>query len=121
MEKDLLTEKIIGCCFEVHNDLGPGFNEKAYQKALALLFEKNGLTFETEKSFIINYLGRIVGEFRVDFLVEAKVVLEIKAVSGDLQAVFGYQVLSYLKASGLHIGLLVNFGEKSCEVKRFIY
>ena len=119
-DRDPLTERIIGCCFKVHTTLGPGFNEKTYHNALKLSFDQEGLRYQTEKEFKVFYLNTLVGNFRADLLVEDKVIVEIKALSGNIPAVFEYQLLSYLRASGIHIGLLVNFGNKSCQVKRLI-
>ena len=121
MNEDLITDRIIGCCFKVHSALGPGFNEKVYQKALELTLEKEGLNFENEKEFHVFFEKRKVGTFRVDMLVENSVIVEIKAVTGIMPMVFKYQLLSYLKASQVKVGLLVNFGNKSCEVKRIVY
>ena len=118
--KDPLTEKIIACCFRVHNELGPGFAEKIYHKALMIAFEDAGLTYEAEKTFKVFFQDKKVGSFRLDLLVEGKVIVEIKALTGNVPEVFKYQVLSYLKASGLHVGLLINFGNKSCHIKRFV-
>ena len=120
MEEEQLTKRIIGCCFRVHRELGPGFNEKIYHSALKLEFNKEGLKFQTEKEFEVSYLDQRVGTFRADLVVENKVVVEIKSVTGKIPVVFEYQLLSYLRASDLHIGLLVNFGNKSCQVKRFV-
>jgi GxxExxY protein len=117
--KDSLTEKIIACCFKVHNELGPGFNEKIYHKALMISFEDSGLVYESEKTFDVFFEDKKVGAFRLDLLVEGKVIVELKALTGDVPEVFRYQVLSYLKASRLHVGLLINFGNKSCHIKRF--
>ena len=121
MEEEQLTKKIIGCCFKVHRELGPGFNEKIYHTALKLEFEHEGLRFQTEKEFDVSYLDQRVGTFRADLVVEDKVVVEIKSVTGRIPVIFEYQLLSYLRASGLCIGLLVNFGNKSCQVKRLVY
>lgn len=118
--KDPLTEKIIACCFRVHNELGPGFAEKIYHKALMIAFEDAGLAYEAEKTFDVFFQDKKVGAFRLDLLVEGKVIVEIKAVTGNVPEVFKYQVLSYLKASGGHVGLLINFGNKSCQLKRFV-
>jgi GxxExxY protein len=118
--KDPLTEKIIACCFKVHNELGPGFAEKIYHKALMIAFEDAGLTYEAEKTFKVFFQDKKVGSFRLDLLVEGKVIVELKALTGNVPEVFRYQVLSYLKASGLHVGLLINFGNKSCYIKRFV-
>ncbi len=119
--QDLLTEKIIGCCFKVHNKLGPGFMEKIYHNALKLAFEKNSLRYQTEKSFDVCYSDQKVGNFRADLLIENKVIVELKSVEGNISPIFEHQLLSYLKASGKHIGLLVNFGNKSCQIKRIVY
>jgi GxxExxY protein len=118
--KDPLTEKIIACCFRVHNELGPGFAERIYHKALMIAFEDAGLAYETEKSFEVFFQGKRVGSFRLDLFVDGKVIVEIKSLTRNIPEVFKYQVLSYLKASGLHVGLLINFGNKSCQIKRFI-
>ena len=118
--KDPLTEKIIACCFKVHNELGPGFAEKIYHKALMIAFEDAGLAYEAEKTFKVFFQDKKVGSFRLDLLVEGKVIVEIKALTGNVPEVFKYQVLSYLKASGGHVGLLINFGNKSCHIKRFV-
>ena len=118
--KDSLTEKIIACCFKVHNELGPGFAEKIYHKALMIAFENAELAYESEKTFDVFFQDNKVGAFRLDLLVESKVIVEIKALTGNVPEVFKYQVLSYLKASGVHVGLLINFGNKSCHIKRFV-
>lgn len=117
---DVLTEKIIGCCYKVHSDLGPGFNEKIYHNALKLAFEETGLKYETEKRFNVCYQNKKVGDLIVDLLVENKIIVEIKSLNGYTPSVFNHQIVSYLKASGLKIGLLINFGNISCQVKRFI-
>lgn len=119
-QRDPLTEKIIGCCFEVHSELGPGFNERIYQNALIIALKEAGLTFETEKDFQVSYEEKKVGSLRLDLIVEDRVIIEIKAVTGKLPAIFKYQLLSYLKVINLRVGLLVNFGNKSCQVKRFM-
>jgi len=116
-----ITERIIGCCFKVHNELGPGFKERIYHNALKLFLEEEGLKYKTEKVFDVNINGKKVGSLKLDLIVENKVIVELKAVVGYVPDVFKYQVLSYLKVSGLDVGLLVNFGNKSCQIKRFIY
>jgi len=118
-ENDSLTEKIIGCCFEVHKHLGPGFIEKVYSKALQHQLQLEGLAFETEKKFELYFKEKCVGEFRCDFFIEGKVIVEIKAVTGPfLPVIFQKQLLSYLKASKIKTGLLINFGNVSCSIKR---
>lgn len=120
MENDQLTEGIIGACYEVHNQLGPGFNERIYQNALKVALKKRSLKYDTEKSFPINFLGVLVGNFRADLIVEDRVVVEIKAVNGFMPKVFETQVISYLKAANLKVGLLVNFGNRKCQVRRLV-
>ena len=120
-DKDLLTEKIINCCFKVHNELGPGFKERIYHNALKLFLDEEGLKYETEKAFEVNVKGEKVGNLKLDLIVENKVVVELKAIVGYIPEVFKYQILSYLKVSKLNIGLLINFGNKSCQVKRFVH
>ncbi len=116
--QDQLTQRVIGCCFRVHRELGPGFPEKIYRSALALSLTKEGVAVEQERRFRVSFDGNIVGEFQLDLLVENRVVLEVKAVTGILPIVFRSQVLAYLKAAGLPVGLLVNFGNPSCQIKR---
>ena len=120
MQKDPLTEQIIGCCFTVHNALGAGFPEKVYRNALVASLRDAGLRVEPERSFKVLFEGVEVGEFRVDLLVEDQVILEIKAVIGRMPNVFGAQLVAYLKAAQKPVGLLVNFGNPSCEVKRLV-
>ena len=101
--------------------MGPGFNEKIYHNALKLAFNREGLKYETEKRFEVCYESKKVGNLIVDLVVEDKIIVESKAVTGNIPDVFKYQMLSYLKASNLKVGLLVNFGNKSCQVKRFMF
>jgi GxxExxY protein len=118
-ENDKLTAKIIGCCFEIHKHLGPGFVEKIYSKALQHQLQLEGLTFEAEKEFNLYFKDKCVGKFRCDFFIEGKVIVEIKSFSGIYTPVlFQKQLLSYLKASNIKTGLLINFGNISCTVKR---
>ena len=116
--RDPLTERIISCCFNVHNELGPGFNEKIYHNALKLSFEQEGLQYQTEKEFTVSFLSKQIGNFRLDLLVEGKVIIEIKSLAGNIPKIFESQLISYLRASGLHTGLLVNFGNVKCQIKR---
>lgn len=119
-DKDQLTEKIIACCFEVHSELGPGFNERIYHKALKLSLETADLKCQTEKEFAVFFQDKRVGSLRLDLIVEDKVIIEVKVLAGNIPELFRYQLLSYLKVSNLHVGLLVNFGNKSCQIKRFM-
>lgn len=121
IKNDPLTEKIIGACYDVHRTLGPGFTEKIYHNALKISLDKRKLNYLSEKTYPVKFNERNVGSFRVDFTVENKVILEIKAVTGFLSKVFETIVLSYLKAANIKIGLLVNFGNKGCEIRRLVY
>jgi GxxExxY protein len=112
-----LAAKVIGCAMKVHNMLGNGFQEVIYQRALAIEFRKNGLTFEREKEMPIFYEGEPIGTRRVDFLVENKIMVELKALS-KLENVHLAQALNYLEAYRLEIGLLINFGSTRLEFKR---
>ncbi|HCN83763.1 MAG TPA: GxxExxY protein [Sphingobacteriaceae bacterium] len=117
-ENDPLTAKIIGCCFAVHRELGPGFNEKIYSNALQIVLVKERLNFIAEKEFVVYFEGKQVGKFRCDLLVENSIIVELKSVAGYSPKLFQNQVISYLKASNMKTGLLINFGNSSCEIKR---
>lgn len=119
-DKDLLTERIIGCCFKVYNELGPGFNEKIYHNALKLALKQERLKYQTGTVLKILYQGAIAGNFIVDLVIEEKIIVEFKAVTGNIPKIFESQLLSYLKASVLKIGLLVNFGNIRCQIKRLV-
>jgi len=114
-----LTGRIIGACMRVHSELGNGFPEVIYQRSLAIEFSHSNLEYDREISMPLYYQGQNVGSRRVDFLVEDKILLELKAVS-EITSVHYAQILNYLKAYQLQIGLLVNFGEESLKFKRFI-
>lgn len=113
-----LTHFIIGCCYEIHNQLGPGFVERVYENALKVMLLQNGILFEAQKEFNVVFENNIVGKFRCDLLVEDRVIIELKSVMGYMPKIFQSQLISYLKASRIKIGLLINFGNTSCEVKR---
>lgn len=114
-----LTGKIIGCCMEVHRQMGNGFQEAIYQRALQIEMELQGLAFSREHEMDIHYKGVLIGQRRVDFFVEERVMVEIKAVI-SLQDVHLAQAINYLEAYGLGVGLLINFGSKSLEFKRLM-
>ncbi len=116
-----ITEKIIGSAFEVHKFLGNGFQEVIYQRALAFEFKNAGLSFEREIEQHIYYkdLVQPIGTRRADFVVEQKVLVELKAVV-HLEDVHWAQMLNYLKAYRLDVGLLINFGDKSLTFKRLV-
>ena len=115
-----LTGKIIGCAMEAHKQLGSGFQEVIYERALKIEMEAQGLTFDRECEMPIYYKGQKVGERRVDFFVENTVMIEIKAVA-RLEDVHLAQAINYLEAYNLEIGLLINFGERSLGFKRVMH
>ena len=116
-----ITQKIIGAAFEVHKYFGNGFQELIYQRALAIEMRKVGLEFarEIEQDIFYKDFPKRIGTRRADFIVAGKVLVELKAIT-ELEDVHKAQLLNYLKAYRLEIGLLINFGEKSLNYKRLI-
>ena len=116
-----ITEKIIGASFEVHKFLGNGFQEVIYQRALAWELSNAGLSFsrEIEQDIFYKELQEPIGTRRADFVVEGKVLVELKAII-ELEDVHLAQILNYLKAYKLEVGLLINFGSKSLTFKRLV-
>jgi len=112
MQHQLLTEKIIGCAMEVHTNLGPGLLESIYEAALMHEFRERNILFENQKIVEVIYKGVPIGQYRLDFVVENKVIVEIKAVN-RLEPVFSAQLLTYMKITGITVGLLNNFNELS--------
>jgi GxxExxY protein len=112
-----LTGKIIAAAIEVHKRLGNGFQEVIYQRALAIEMSLLGLQFEREKEMEIFYRNEHVGNRRVDFFVEEKIMVELKATI-NLEDVHLAQAINYLEAYNMQIGLLINFGSKSLQFKR---
>jgi GxxExxY protein len=113
-----ITEKIIGCAFEVINELGAGFLESVYEKAFAIALQDKGLRVKCQHPIHVRFRQRIVGEFYADFFVDEKVIIELKvakAIAPEHQA----QTINYLKATGIEVGLLINFGNPKLEYKRF--
>ena len=114
-----LTGRVIGCAMQVHRLLGAGFQEVIYQRALAIEFEQQNIAAQRELEMPIYYRQREIGSRRVDFLVEGKVLLELKALN-CLNEAHHAQIINYLEAFRLPIGLLINFGAPSLEFKRFV-
>ncbi len=113
------TFKIIGACMAVSNILGCGFLEAVYQEALEIELEDNGIPFEPQKRIQISYKGRVLKkEYEADFLCYDKIIVEIKAIK-EITEIEEAQLLNYLKATKLPLGLLVNFGGKKLEWKRY--
>ncbi len=114
-----LTDKIINAAYKVHNVLGFGFLEKVYQNALVIELRKGVLAVSSEVPIKVFYDNEIVGEWVADLIVEDKVVLELKAVK-DLAEIHEVQLVNYLKATGIEVGLLINFGH-SVQVRRKVF
>lgn len=112
-----ITEKIIGSAMRVHGALGNGFQEVIYQRALEIELEESGLRFVRELSMPVYYKGRQIGERRVDFFVEEKIMVELKAII-QLENVHLAQAKNYLEAYNMQVGLLINFGSISLQFKR---
>jgi GxxExxY protein len=112
-----LTHQILAACFEVMKELGAGFLESVYEKALLIALAERGLKAQSQFPLTVSFHGKKVGEFYADVLVEDKVIVELKAVKAiapEHQA----QVINYLKATGIEVGLLVNFGNPKLEYRR---
>lgn len=119
MKYSNLTEKIIKAAYTVHNVLGFGFLEKVYQNALIIELRKMGLNVLSEEPITVYYENEIVGQYVADIIVEKKVILELKAVK-DLAKIHEVQLVNYLKATGIEVGLLINFGH-SVQIKRKVF
>ncbi|MFC1580595.1 GxxExxY protein [Thermodesulfobacteriota bacterium] len=114
-----ITAKAIDCAYKVHNTIGFGFLERVYQNALLIELEKNGLQAEKEVPIKVFYEEKIVGDYIADIIVEGKVVLELKSVK-EIHPAHEVQLTNYLKATGIEVGLLINFAE-SVQVKRRVF
>lgn len=117
MKHEDLTRKIIGCAMEVHKQLGNGFQEVIYQRALSIELQLQGLEYSREHEMQIQYKGHEIGTRRVDFFVENVIMVELKAII-NLEDVHLAQAMNYVEAYDLEIGLLLNFGSKSLQFKR---
>ncbi len=112
-----LTRQIIGAAMEVHSQLGSGFLESVYEEALSYELTIEGLLYERQKTIVVMYKGHSVGTYICDYLVDGKVLVELKAIQ-RLTSSDEAQLLNYLKATGIRIGLLFNFGAENLEYKR---
>ena len=117
MEQKELTEKIIGCAYRVYNKMGFGFLESVYEKCLMMELKKAGIQAASQKPIVVEYEGEVVGEFVADIVVEESVILELKSVKRIVRA-HEIQLVNYLMATGIEIGLILNFAEEKVEVKR---
>ena len=119
MKHQELTAKIIECAYTVHNTLGFGFLESIYQNALLIELQGNGLQAKKEVPIRVFYNQKVVGNFAADILVEGKVILELKSVK-EIHPAHEAQLTNYLKATGIEVGLLLNFGE-TVQIKRKVF
>ncbi len=114
-----ITRTVIGCSYTVSNTLGPGFLEKVYENALAHELRSQGLAVEQQKGLTVYYQDIVVGEYLADLLIENCVVVELKAVRA-FDDIHLAQCLNYLKATGIRVGLLINFGTQKVQIKRVV-
>ena len=118
LKHEAITKSVIGCAFEVVNELGAGFLESVYEKALLLALRQKGLSAIPQHAVKVMFRGECVGDFYADIFVDGKVLVELKAVKAiapEHQA----QIINYLNATGIEVGLLINFGNPKLEYKRF--
>jgi len=118
-ELDVLTERIIGCAYGVSNGLGAGFLEKVYENALRIELQRSGLAVRQQHPVPVLWRGEVVGDYFADLLVESAVIVELKAAKA-LDEIHLAQCLNYLRATGLPLCLLLNFGLPTVEVKRVV-
>jgi GxxExxY protein len=114
-----ISERAIGCAYEVGNELGTGFLEAVYENALAMEMRQQGLRFEQQKLLKVFYHGSLVGQYVADFVVEDRLLIELKALS-YLNSQHEAQVMNYLKATGITAGLLLNFGTPKVGIRRIV-
>jgi GxxExxY protein len=115
----VLTRRILGCAMDVHTELGSGFLESVYERALALALEDAGIAIEVQRPLLVRYKGQIIGNYYADIVVENCIVLELKAArcwSPEHEA----QTIHYLKATSLEVGLMINFGRSRLDFRRLI-
>ena len=118
--RDPVTHDIIGAAFEVHRLLGYGFLERVYQRAMQVELTSRGRTAELEHRVSVQYKGVCVGEYAADLLVEGTILVELK-VAPEYQSADEAQLLNELKATGIRVGLLINFGRAKVEFKRMVF
>ncbi|MFH1201734.1 MAG: GxxExxY protein [Candidatus Omnitrophota bacterium] len=118
-EINTLSKKIIGLTIEVHKNLGPGFVEKIYQKALVYELKKNGINFVEEANIGVHYKNLELGYQRIDFMIENEVMIELKSVS-EINEIHEAQMISYLKTTNKRLGLILNFAKKRLDIKRIV-
>ena len=116
-EFNTLTEQVIGAAITVHKELGPGFTERIYSEALQVELRTRQISFTTEQLIRVQYRGQVLGQHRLDLMIGEKLVVELKAVYA-INRFHVAQMLSYLKASGKNLGLILNFARNRVEIRR---
>ena len=117
MIEDGLSKRVIGCAMQVHRELGAGFLESVYHRALELELAESGIDFISEQKLDVFYRSKIVGHFIADLIIEGHLIVELKAIE-SLTTIHEVQLVNYLTATRKDTGLLINFGNKSLQVKR---
>jgi GxxExxY protein len=120
MDINELAYSINGAVFEVNRVLGSGFLEKVYENALVIELQKLGISVETQVPIKVYYKDSIIGDYIADMLIENKVIIELKTVE-NIEKIHEAQLMNYLKATGITVGLLVNFKHSKAEIKRIVY
>jgi GxxExxY protein len=115
-----LSERVIGCAMSVNRDLGHGFLERVYEAALAIELDEARVAYERQRGVAVRYRGRVVGEYICDFIVDGRLLLELKALT-TMTREHEAQVMNYLKATGLTVALLLNFGTPTLGVRRIVH
>ena len=115
-----VSERVIGCAQNVSRELGAGFLEAVYENALVLELEQEGIAYERQRQLDVFYKGHLVGQYQADLVVEDKLIVELKAVS-SFSACHKAQLINYLRASGLNVGLLLNFGMTRLGIQRVVW
>ena len=115
-----LSYKITGLAMEVHSKLGYGFLEKVYENAMMVLLRREGIHAKQQAPITVYFVGEVVGDYYADILVEDKIILELKAIEKIID-VHRAQTLNYLKATGLHLAILLNFGKERLKYERLVY
>lgn len=115
-----LSYKVVGCFYDVYNELGPAHKEQVYHESLIVLLEEKGIAFESRKRISIKFHGRVVGIYEPDLIIEDKIIVEIKSLL-TMPKVFESQLYYYLKGTNYKVGYLVNFGNEHIDIRRRIY
>lgn len=114
-----LSYKLRGMFFKIYNELGPGFKEDLYVRAMIKLLDETNIPYAREKQFKINFKDRQIGATQIDLVIDGKIIIEVKATEIN-NSLFEKQMLSYLKSTGLRLGFVVNFGTSKLYIKRYI-